>query len=495
VRIKLILAAFVLSGCSITQETTDKIAEDTAFAEHYNRLLEESINAGEYSDQALIAGDTFDIEPENELPPILYKITALQLHQNVAGIRVVTQHIARQTGIPIVFGQMTSPVQSDDEEEAGYSLDGALLGDFEGTFIQLLDYATRNTGTTWEYDHRLQRIRVFRYDTRWWPVSALSLSDTIKNEAGRGSTLTSSTESDSFNALEEVANLVSGQVGNDGTFSISRNPPIVSVTHRPHVLDALDSLLDEYNRRATAQVAISFRLYSIKMSSLDNYGFNPDVRWEGNNVAGGFSAASNVLNELTTGGFSIIDSSSPFSGSNVLVNALSEKADVSLVASTSFVALNNTPTTRHVGDSRSLIAELQQTLVADAGATVTATLKEESDGVHVSFIPLILNDEELILDVAVDLTTLLEPDSFQIGDNLLQAFRKSSRDFSQRLKLRSGETLVISGFDSMESARTKQGTGSADAWFLGGGSNASQERTIVVAMITTQVQYPQDPRY
>ncbi|WPM83966.1 hypothetical protein QNH14_12655 [Apirhabdus apintestini] len=71
--------------------------------------------------------------------------------------------------------------------------------------------------------------------------------------------------------------------------------------------------------------------------------------------------------------------------------------------------------------------------------------------------------------------------------NKIQVPEVENRIFSQKVKLRSGQTLVLSGFEQNAKQAKRNGFGSAFNWLLGGGVNTSDKRSIIVIMISPVV--------
>ena len=70
------------------------------------------------------------------------------------------------------------------------------------------------------------------------------------------------------------------------------------------------------------------------------------------------------------------------------------------------------------------------------------------------------------------------------GGNQIQMPEVDNRIFSQSVRLRSGETLILSGFDQQAQDAKSQGVGDSKFWLLGGEGATTQNRTVVVVLIT-----------
>jgi type II secretory pathway component GspD/PulD (secretin) len=83
----------------------------------------------------------------------------------------------------------------------------------------------------------------------------------------------------------------------------------------------------------------------------------------------------------------------------------------------------------------------------------------------------------------VKLTTFTSPD----GKSAIQLPQKNLRNFLQRVSMRSGETLVLSGFQQTQSQDDQNGVVNPNFWALGGSRNTSGKSTTLVIMITPYV--------
>ena len=61
------------------------------------------------------------------------------------------------------------------------------------------------------------------------------------------------------------------------------------------------------------------------------------------------------------------------------------------------------------------------------------------------------------------------------------------RGFSQEVALKSGETLVLSGYERVETKSQKEGLGAVNNNILGGKQSQDKSRTIVVILLTPVV--------
>ena len=86
----------------------------------------------------------------------------------------------------------------------------------------------------------------------------------------------------------------------------------------------------------------------------------------------------------------------------------------------------------------------------------------------------------------------IEPDMMKTGGTFQKLFQTDNpiieeRGFSQEVALKSGETLVLSGYERVETASQKEGLGAINNNILGGSQKVDKTRTIVVILLTPVV--------
>ena len=62
-----------------------------------------------------------------------------------------------------------------------------------------------------------------------------------------------------------------------------------------------------------------------------------------------------------------------------------------------------------------------------------------------------------------------------------------TRGFTQEVAMKSGDTLILSGYERVETTTNKTGLGSAENSLLGGSAIANKTRSILVIMLTPVV--------
>jgi type IVB pilus formation R64 PilN family outer membrane protein len=155
------------------------------------------------------------------------------------------------------------------------------------------------------------------------------------------------------------------------------------------------------------------------------------------------------------------------------------------------VTLSDQPAPLQVATKKSYVARVSGT----SSDTTSSTSLEPGTidiGLSMNLMPRVIEQDRIMLRIALGITDLVSLDTFQSGGSSVQLPTVDSTGFLQNAVLNSGETLVLAGFERKSANDTQTGTGAASNWLLGGGEKYGQSREIRVLMITASV-LPEEP--
>lgn len=380
----------------------------------------------------------------------------------------------------------------------------------------LLDLIGTRFNVGWRYTG--ERIVVYRYETRTFTVQALAVQGDVRMQVGdtsgritSGAGQTNSTTIGAQQASgtaqvrvwDELEKGVKSIVGEDGEVTVQPSVGTITIKARPHVMERAANYIKEQNERVTRQVAIEVRILNVSVGDRDDYSLDWGSFWNtlGSRATLGLASAGNSATSGTTtrnfvDSFTGRDAGTVFggalrslsgrSGASVMVEALSRLGNVSTITSANYVAINNHVTP--IGNTRdtSYLGRVSS-ITNDSNATVTLEPETITTGFRMTALPRILDGGEMLLQVGVLLSELRELRSFSSGNQTIQLPDVDTRSFMQQAMLRSGETLVLTGFNQDTSSAARRGVGSAAFPLLGGGVNARNQRDTVVILITPKI--------
>lgn len=351
-------------------------------------------------------------------------------------------------------------------------------------------------------------LRFYLLDSKTYRISALpgdtSLKSSIDSASGAstGAGNVSSQAVGSFNstgvefkgmsvwiAMEEA---IKQMLGKGGRVVASPATGTITVTDTPSVLARVTEFVNIQNKGLNRQVSVNVRVLSVELNDADDYGINWDVVSQNlSAVSNAYSVALKTAFPISNGAGSLVlsapvNSASRWAGSSAMISALSTQGHVRELTSSTVVTLNNQPSPVNVGRRISYLAASSTTQTPNVGATTSLTPGTVQTGFSMTLIPHILDERELLLQYSLDISSLLRLSTISSGESTIQAPDISTSNFIQRVRMSSGETLVVAGFDQDNLSAVANGIGSAENPVLGSRFGTSK-RTMLVVLIQPNV--------
>jgi type IVB pilus formation R64 PilN family outer membrane protein len=414
--------------------------------------------------------------------------------------------ISELSGLPVRLGALLEQQQSkngqQETQRALLRATGRVMRiSYRGVLSGLLDKIAAHYGLSWRWWKGA--IRFFRYETRVFTLAVLpgsmGTSLVLTNQSDLGSqggatggasetssqTVTQAQHNNFWSRL--VANLKS-MLTLHGVVFANPEAGTVTVTDRPMILGRVGRYLASVNRVMQREVSVSVRVYSLDLTNAALRSFNLNVVFD--NLAqtygvtltgaspvssvGGAATLSATLLDTATGRIG------QYAGSHLLVEALSQYGHVALLTQGSGIALQGQPLPIQVTKTVGYLASAQTTASTLVGQSTALTPGEVTTGFSMIVVPRIMAGRELAMQYAIDLATLNSLTTITSGGESIQVPSVSSQRFVQRVIMRSGQTLVLAGFEQVEESR--QGDQGLLSWFSG----HSQQRKMIFVTLTAR---------
>lgn len=389
-----------------------------------------------------------------------------------------------------------------------------------GNLKGLLDTASERFGVSWKFSDGA--IVFYFTDTRVFQVSAIpgdsklaaSVVSAASNNSsaggggtpggspggsstggsGGGSSSSPSVNSNNTADIEENSTLsifdslqasIKAMLSPYGSVVPSPATGSIAVTDTPDVLERVAAFMTQQNRVMSRQILVSVTVLSVTLSASDNYGINWGLVYQALGTKFG------ILNTFPTAalnpvGFSasVITPSSRASGTTAMISALSQQGTVRRKTSASVTTLNNQPVPVQVATQQGYLAQVSITNTANVGSQTSLTAGTVTTGFNLTLLPHVLDDGLVMMQFYTNLSVLDSLQSISSGGQTIQVPQVDSRNFLQRVAVKSGQTLVISGYEGIADDGTQSGVGVAANPLAGGGLNASRSREVIVILIT-----------
>lgn len=388
---------------------------------------------------------------------------------------------------------------------------------YSGRLSGLLDEVTARLGLAWRYSPAERAVRISCYDTRVFDVYAFGddqvIESTVRSgmntSAGVGSGTSGGTggssnsgvsgESGSSQSttvrlkssiLADIQNNVKAMLSTApaGRSFLSTSTGTLTVTDRPEVLDRIQAYLDSTNRSISQQVLFNVKVFEVTLNDTDQLGVNWAAVYKSLSNKWNLSLA-NVVPGISTSAISgsvgiVNTSSSALAGSNVIIQALAEQGRVSNVRSPSVTTLNLQPAPLQIGNVKGYVAASSTTNTASVGSSTALTPGTITSGFNMTLLPRVMDRDELMLMISINMSSKPTFQTFTSNSSSIQVPDYDAKSLSPKVKLKSGQTLILSGFDELSEDTNKVGVGEPGFFGLGGGRTRTSTHSVLVVLIT-----------
>lgn len=414
---------------------------------------------------------------------------------------------------PTIDAGMSSGVMAGGASSMFSSMDGNSISGVTWTnkpVSGLLDLVTARLGLGWKFVDG--SVSIFYLDTRVMQLFAIpgktKMETKVKSGSSESGGSSGGNDSGGFSndGSEQSTELsfetdVIGDIMKTlqtmvtpslGRLSVSPSTGTITVTDRPDVLRRIETYVDAENKRITRQVLLNVKVLSVTLTDTDSAGLDWSVVYNrlgryGMSFGGGAALGGGSAAQGFNGSLGIIDGTSRFDGSKALIDALSTQGRVSTLASPSVVTMNLKPAPILVGRQTSYLAKVSTTAIGGSNgsnSTQELTPGTITTGFNMTLLPYLMKGPEMLLQYSINLSDLTDLKEISSGENRIQLPEIDNRIFSQSVRLRSGQTLVLSGFDQAVTDSDKAGVGDPNFWLLGGKGSRQMRRDVIVVLIT-----------
>lgn len=383
-----------------------------------------------------------------------------------------------------------------------------MVVNYKGPLSGLLDEVANRFGIWWKYEKN--EVYFYKYITKTFVLHALptnpsmnlSLSANASSDGGdndSGSSSDSSSELTMENNLEsidlwtEIGETIQKMVSNPDGVSLNKSSGTITVTATPTEIRQVSKYVNEQNDRLARQIAINVKIMKISMDDSDNFKFDLEAAFkkgeEGmkgyRNIGmdGPATIKDPTYNRI---GMGLISGNFNISAS---LDALSTAGETHVVTTGTVITMNNKPAPIQATTLHSYVKKVSVESTSEGSSTSQSEIDPGtfSTGVMMSVLPRILAHGRLMVFFNLTLAELLDLKEYVVGDAKVQQPVVDTRGFTQEVAMKSGETLVLAGFERAEDQLLKSGFGSPDNMLPGGSQSASRKRDLLIIMLTPVV--------
>lgn len=520
----------ILSGCAAIDKAEDRMVVDKKqsvdmYAAGQTKVIagtDSQTNGFKRVDRNWVNPTPLAKVPKRpDLPELFKKKVAITMPGTVNAVEVLSE-LQRSSNISFKLdkdvydmssgiAKIISPSTSSGSEVKNTPL---LISDFvfQGSLEDALNLFTAKSNLSWKWNGSF--IEVFKFESVTYSISALAGSvdtkssvnltgDTSKElaSAGQGAqTASASTSGGNSSEVtrnakmaiwDEVKTTVLSQMSPDGTLAVAEAMGTITVRDTPFAQVKIAKTVEDMNNRLTGQIHLNVDIYEVSLKDEDNVAIDWNLAWTtiGSKSNFSFSSSGGAAGRNNSVSFGIIDGN--FKGTGVMIDALSTLGKATVLNSFTVTTLSGQPAplaiNRNIGYLQSMTSE---TGTGDNAATKYTLIPGNiSAGMNLNVKPMILQGNNLLLEYVMNLSDLEQLRTLTAPDNssVIELPTTNAKSASQIATLKSGQTLVMSGFKQKKANATYSGLGHNKNFLMGGKNAGGIEDTYLVVTVTPYI--------
>ncbi|MEJ8838092.1 hypothetical protein [Ramlibacter sp. AN1133] len=512
-------ASLVLAGCANAPRASQRDAaaasqQIAAAQQAFRSSAIDSENkrlAAQDVHRPYIAGNSTPLAREIAMPEVLRRsVPVLALYQKSAvDLELALRQISEASGILVTatpdallpaaaFGPRTAVQNSPVQPPLRVVLPG------EATPLwRLLDDVARQVQLSWRPVP--SGAEFFRVETRVFqlagtPQVASTVASLGRNAGSNAifeSTSKTGFETKEQNQFKGFMAAVDAMLSTGGKASLANESQTLVATDTPANLQRIAHFVAEQNRIMSRRVRVVLEVLEVVDKDSSELGVDWNLLYGTTNRAlSNLSPAS--LTSPQVGSLSLGPTTGPLAGSSLVIRALNELGVVVNRRFFPFLTTSGRPVTQAIRTTFNYVDQVQAT-AAPAGSSVltaqqapTVTQKEETVGTFVTVIPTAKGDDSIFLSISFDLTSAQPLVPFTVGaagaSVTVQQKTIDGTGFIQELPVRSGQTVLVGGLESLTAQDNTRRIGSDAPILFGGSSAARVSRSRMLLLVTAVVE-------
>jgi len=526
----IMIGAGLLTGCAATKEATERFDEQKSnVVKEYEKSQARSSTISEIEDGSKgianfgkTARNWVDPNPlpriENKrLPEFFKKNVAMTMPGTVSAVEVLSE-MQRSTGIMFEInndihdtntgqGKIITAESSGGSSGSTQDSSPLLISDFvyRGTLEGALDLLAAKASISWKWNGK--SIEIFKYETKTYNIAALAgLTETTATVDLKGDTAGSVSSGEENSEASSAANTSSAvgrrstlttwdeikaflvsQLSPNGTIAILESAGLVTIRDLPSVHKKIEAAIKHLNALLTKQIFLNVDVYSVSVDNKDNAAIDWNLVWTSASRDYRLVHPNNIAN---AGTFTAGVLTGRYAGTRIITSALSTVGKTSVLNQFRITTLNGQPTPIASNKKIGYLREIKVT-PGTGGSPPVYELKpgELSVGINLNITPKFQPNGNILLEYTLNLSDFESIRRFVSPDNTaaIEIPTSNLKSVLQRATLRSGQTLVLSGFKQAGASINKSGIGSPDNILLGGSHKAGADDQYLVITVTPYI--------
>lgn len=449
------------------------------------------------------SGYYVDTQPISLTPPAKWLTQRVDIEAQALPFQLLVKRITANTPLTVSFDQI--------------NLQTPVTFRFHGSLSDALNALAASTNYAFTLDGNVLQwsgLQTQTFDISFMPGSSKYLvgqqaNGEVQNTLSSGSTVSSQINGEQYSNLaanlsvwNDLTNTLNQLKSPQGKVVVSESTTSVTVSDHPSNIAAIDRYIKKLNKTLTQQVSIKVQVLEVQLNSDFNYGvdWNLITKALGTNfsLTGQAGSATNLIaNNLILGsaGSATTSLGVGSSGTDAIIQALSQQGKVHVVTEPEIVTLNNQIASIRITNNIGYIQSVSQTQSENFNTT-SINPGNVVDGFTLYVLPKIENSQ-VFMQISSTIASLeqLQKESTQPDQNTnsnnseyqaIQVPTLAQKSFNQRSLVNSGSTLIIAGYKQLRDATATAKMFGVSALGGQGGTSNSLETLVLITPIILQ---------
>lgn len=523
------VASALLSGCSTIKQTQEA---SKAGYDKTNKIMKQ-VTARQprslvsFQDTYYLSNTPFKVNRNvQKLPPVFHQNITYTSTQGEP-LNEVLFDITKTSGVDLRLTEdavnyllgIDNNKQQSSQKNSGASQEQRLQNitlslQYDGQLINLIDSIASRFDLYWKYDKATNQVNFYHYETKTFPLDLIPGYTEMKTQIGSSSqtsgingnaSMQTQYDSSQNDPWKASMNTITMMLAKGGSVQVSPSTGFLTVTTTPPSLAKISNYINEVNNAAKKKIAIRIDVYDVSQSHSSNYGLNwnllykvtqGSISWNTGNIPNALASPFSSVETATATGS--IDHG-PFSGSQIIGNALQQLGSTSHITGTTVYTVNGRPAPIQVSRSTAYVKQVSVTTLGtgNSGSSdnnnveVSATPGTVNTGYSITVTPKIIQGNQVVVNMSVNIASLLALREQKFGpkdaQNTIELPDLRNKAFMEAVPLKSGQTAVLAGFQNNVNDTGTNSVGPESTWLLGGNQATDHEDTITVVVVTPYI--------
>lgn len=465
------------------------------------------------TNQVYLTGGSFKIEHVQQLPAVFRQHITYTAGASEDAVKIIN-NMGKMLGLDVRMSE-------DAAEKLLKSKSSAVQGlkAYDGTFSKILSEIVSKEGLYWNYQNGI--LKIFQVETKVYaldaPISAYSVNNNINSNAQSGtndsqnSGSTNGTSAMNLNysikaasAWDAAVSTIKNMMSSEGKLDTNPVEGYVTITDNPERQQAISDYINKINEKTGKKIAIRVDVYDVQNKSGGSMGLNLNALIK--TLSGNYNIVTSAAAAVSDG----VNGTNSFSfnGTSAVFNALNQLGKTTQVTGTTIYTISGQPAPVQNSVQTNYMKSITNSRDNTGNVTQTVETGTINTGYSMMITPRIESNNQVLVSLNLQLSSLLgiatqclggggsgtsvQGKNFSVNTGAADVKCTSSiqlpsvhtKNFLENMVLKSGQSILIAGFQDNDAAVQTNSLGDPSMWLLGGSKATMGSKSTTVVVVT-----------